>query len=96
MPRVPLHPRSRTLRGRHPDEGHRVILDLCAGPGGWDEALRLLGRDVAARPVCGTPHALTRDRRLWTHGPRRARCRGSQRTIAGARIAARDTRGGAR
>jgi hypothetical protein len=53
-------------------------------------------RDRARCPVCGTDHALTADRRLWTHGPRRARCRGSQRTIAGARVAARDVRGGAR
>lgn len=46
-------------------------------------------------PVCGTPHLLTSRDRLWTHGPRGRRCRGSQRTLAGARVAARDVRGGA-
>lgn len=50
-------------------------------------------RDRDRCPVCGTSHALTHDRRLWTHGPRGARCRGSQRTIAGARMAALDVRG---
>lgn len=53
-------------------------------------------RDRDRCPVCGADHALTADRRLWTHGPRRARCRGSQRTLAGARVAAGDIRGGAR
>ena len=47
-------------------------------------------------PVCGREHHLTTDGRLWTHGPRRARCRGSQRHPEGARHAARTVRGGQR
>ena len=48
---------------------------------------------TAACPVCWHRHRLTRDGRLWTHGPRRKRCRGSQRHLEGARVAAADIRG---
>jgi hypothetical protein len=48
-----------------------------------------LDQHRAVCPCCSAEHALTLDGRLWTHGPRTARCRGSQRTPEGARAAAR-------
>jgi len=43
-------------------------------------------------PVCRHHHCLTVDGRLWTHGPRRARCRGSRLRMEAARLAARTVR----
>ena len=54
------------------------------------------GRDRISCPVCRATHCLTVAGRLWTHGPRGRRCRGSARIPEGARAAARDIRGGAR
>lgn len=44
-------------------------------------------------PVCHREHALTVEGRLWTHGPLRARCRGSRLRLEAARWAARTVRG---
>jgi hypothetical protein len=53
----------------------------------------LLVRQRLTCPVCATLRCLTAAGRLWTHGPKLARCRGSGRTPEGARAAARDVRG---
>lgn len=50
-------------------------------------------RDRERCPVCRNPHCLTTSRRLWVHGPRHNRCRGSALTLTGARYAATSIRG---
>lgn len=50
-------------------------------------------RDTITCPVCTRVHCLTDSGRIWTHGPRRARCRGSQLRPSAAQWAARTVRG---
>ena len=49
-------------------------------------------RELRTCPICQCLHCVARGGRLWTHGPRTARCRGSGLTAEGARYAARDIR----
>lgn len=44
-------------------------------------------------PICRHAHCITDSGRIWTHGPRRARCRGSQLRPSAAQWAARTVRG---
>ena len=50
-------------------------------------------RPRAGCPVCRAEHLLTAQGRLWTHGPRTARCRGSRLRLPAARAAAATVRG---
>ena len=51
------------------------------------------GRERTTCPVCRAAHCLTSEGRLWIHGPRGARCRGSRLRPKAARLAAATVRG---
>jgi hypothetical protein len=51
------------------------------------------GRGEVVCPVCWHTHCLTLAGRLWTHGPRHARCRGSRLRLVAARVVAATVRG---
>lgn len=59
------------------------------------EQLDLLapGRPRQACPVCHAEHCLTVEGRLWTHGKRGDRCRGSRLRREAAQLVARTVRG---
>ena len=56
------------------------------------EQLTLDGRRTALCPRCTREHCLTRDGRLWVHGPLDRRCRGSRMRPQAARTLGRIAR----